>query len=589
MRDILKQIWRFLRIATTGPGKWLSLLLLLFVVGCQLTVIQVNVRLIQWYADFYNALQKLDVSAIVTQIGVFFTFAGAAAGLYLIGRYAKKVLQIRWRRRLTETLVHGWTSRKAYWFLSPGLIGDNAIDNPDQRIAEDCNLFCEFILGKDEGSRSGVLDFVMNLVGLYTYATLLWQLSTFALSFDMFGIDVEIPKYLFWTAPAYVAIAITLAHALGHPLSGLLAEEQKREADFRSALIHVRENAPAVAMLNGEAAERHMLSQRFEGVAHIWLQVIRREFIFGLFQRPYFQTVLRIPIFLALPAFLAGKITLGGLMQLSTSFSYVVTNLSWFVFNYKYLADLVATTRRMQRFLDAVQAVPEAPAGPARLTPISNAALRIANLTVRTPDGRTLLDIDKLAVQRGQTVWLSGASGLGKSTLFKTLAGLWPHADGSIELPEGRLCFLPQQVYQPLDALTASTVYPAPGGTASRSEAEALLRKVGLEHRLAADGEDGRGLSIGEQQRLALARVLAAKPDWVFLDEATSALDLDSERRLMTLLRADLPDATFVVVAHREPQGLTDVVRIELSRERMDNVTPAAESTIQGNLAVRMG
>ena len=117
-------------------------------------------RLIQWYADFYNALQKLDVPVIVTQIGVFFALAGAAAGLYLVGRYAKKVLQIRWRRRLTDTLVQGWTSRKAFWFLGPALLGERAIDNPDQRIAEDCNLFCEFILGRDEGSRSGVLDFV---------------------------------------------------------------------------------------------------------------------------------------------------------------------------------------------------------------------------------------------------------------------------------------------------------------------------------------------------------------------------------------------------------------------------------------------
>jgi putative ATP-binding cassette transporter len=571
MHDILKQIWRFLRIAISGPGKWLSLMLLLFVIGCQLTVIQVNVRLIQWYADFYNALQKLDGPVIISQIGVFFTFAGAAAGLYLVGRYARKVLQIRWRRRLTDTLVQGWTSRKAFWLLGPALLGEPAIDNPDQRIAEDSNLFCEFILGRDEGSRSGVLDFVMNLVGLYAYAMLLWQLSTFTLSFNALGVDFDIPKYMFWTAPFYVTIAITLTHALGRPLSGLLAEEQKREADFRSALIHVRENAPAIAMLNGEPAERRMLTERFEDVARIWFQVIRREFIFGLFQRPYFQTVLRVPIFIALPAFLAGKITLGGLMQLSTTFSHVVTNLSWFVFNYKFLSDLVATTRRMQRFLDAVQTASVEPSGLVRLIPVGNDSLQVADLSIRAPDGRVLLEIDELTVRRGQTVWLSGASGLGKSTLFKTLAGLWPHADGRIELPEGNLCFLPQRAYEPLDTLAASAIYPALTEAASRPEGEALLREVGLAHRLAAGGEDGRGLSVGEQQRLALARVLAAKPDWVFLDEATSALDIESERMLMTLLRSELPHATFVVVAHREPQGLANVVRVDLSRQSTDD------------------
>jgi vitamin B12/bleomycin/antimicrobial peptide transport system ATP-binding/permease protein len=586
MRDILKQIWRFLRIAATGPGQWLSLLILLFVIGCQFTVIQVNVRQIQWYADFYNALQKLDVPVIVTQIGVFFMLAGAASALYLVGRYARKVLQIRWRRRLTDTLVQGWTSRKAYWLLSPIPTGAQAIDNPDQRVAEDCNLFCEFILGRDEGTRSGVLDFAMNMVGLYTYATLLWQLSAFALSLNAFGIDVEIPKYMFWIAPVYVAIAMTLTHALGHPLSALLAEEQKREADFRSSLIHLRENAPAVALLNGEAAERRLLSQRFEDVAHIWFQVIRREFIFGLFQRPYFQTVLRIPIFFALPAFLAGKITLGGLMQLATAFQHVVTNLSWFVFNYKFLSDLVATTRRMQRFLDAVQSVPAGPSGALQLAARGD-RLRISNLALRAPDGRILLEIRHLTIARGQSVWLSGASGLGKSTLFKALAGLWPHASGSIEMPAGRICILPQQVYLPLDSLSAAAIYPALPGMLSQDSADALLRKVGLGHCL--DTEATSGLSTGEQQRLALARVLASKPDWVFLDEATSALDHDSERHLMTLLRTELPDATFVIVAHREPEGLADAARIELSRDSMNNVTSTVESRIQGNLAVRLG
>ena len=585
MRDILRQIWRFLRIAVTGPGSGLSLLLLLFVIGCQFAVIQVNVRSIQWYADFYNALQKLDVPVIVAQIGVFFALAAAAAGLYLVGRYARKVLQIRWRRRLTRTLVDAWTSRKAFWLLGPVLAGDKAIDNPDQRIAEDCIMFCEFILGRDEGSRSGVLDFVMNLVGLYTYATLLWQLSTFALPFNAIGIDYELPRYMFWIAPVYVAIAMALTHSLGHPLSGLLAEEQKREADFRSALIHVRENAAAVALLNGETAERRLLSQRFEDVVSIWFQVIRREFIFGLFQRPYFQTVLRVPIFIALPAFLAGKITLGGLMQLATSFQQVVTNLSWFVFNYKFLSDLVATTRRMQRFLDAMQSVPAEPAGPRRLAPAANPDLRIAGLVIRAPDGRTLLDIGELTVRRGQTVWLSGASGLGKSTLFKTLAGLWPHADGTIELPDARICVLPQQVYLPLDVLTGSAIYPALPDGLSRVDVEALLRTVGLGHRLGVEMETTSGLSVGEQQRLALARVLASKPDWILLDEATSALDHDSERKLMSQLRTELPDATFVVVAHREPQGLPNVVKIELSNGRMNNVTVNAEGTFRGNLA----
>ncbi len=250
---------------------------------------------------------------------------------------------------------------------------------------------------------------------------------------------------------------------------------------------------------------------------------------------------------------------------------------------------LVFSIVGLQRFLDAVQSVPERPAGATQLAAIGD-DLRISNLVLRAPDGRMLLEIPDLKIARGQTIWLSGASGLGKSTLFKALAGLWPHASGSINMPAGRVCILPQQVYLPLDTLSAAAIYPVLPDILPQADADALLHKVGLGHRLGASVEaTSGGLSVGEQQRLALARVLARRPDWLFLDEATSALDLESERALMTLLRTELPQTTFVVVAHREPQGLTGVVRIDLSADGVNNITSAATSLSQGNLAVKMG
>ncbi len=217
------------------------------------------------------------------------------------------MLQIRWRRRLTDTLVQGLDiaqRHSGFWVLPCS--AKRAIDNPDQRISEDANIFVASMLG-GEGVRTGVLDFIMKLIGLSSYGALLWQLSTFDLSFGLFGYDLVVPEYLFWVAPVYVLIATLLTHVLGRELPGLLVEEQKREADFRFALMRVRENAAAVALSAGEAAERRILAARFESIVDIWRRVIRREFIYGLFQRPYFQTVLRIPMFLALPAFLAGK------------------------------------------------------------------------------------------------------------------------------------------------------------------------------------------------------------------------------------------------------------------------------------------
>lgn len=558
MRNTLNAIWRLLRMAAGGPFRWAGFALLAFIIGCHIAGIQITLRLIQWSADFYNALQRLDAPAVVTQLGVFATLIGTSAGLYLVGTFARQHLQIRWRRRLTDAVLDKWLPAKAYWFLQPSL-GGASIDNPDQRIAEDCREFVESLLTK-------VLDFLISLIGLYAFVTLLWELSTFPLAFELFGIAFEIPRYMVWAALVYVAVATGLTHALGRQMPGLLAEQQKREADFRFALMRLRENAAAVALSDGEQSERRTLDRRFEALVGNWRKVIAREFIFGLFQRPYFQTVLRVPMFLALPAFLAGKVTLGGLMQVASAFQNTVTTLSWFVFNYKFVSDLVATTKRIQRFLDEIEGV-DGIARPLDRTRSSDGALRMRDVSIFTPDRRPLLQIGELAINKGDTVWLSGASGLGKSTLLKALAGLWTFGEGRVELPEGNLCFMPQQVYMPLAPLVAAAAYPAEPDSMAPGTIEGLLRKTGLGHRLDAGDDNATDLSVGEQQRLALVRLILARPDWAFLDEATSALDLETERLVMSLLRAELPATTFVIVAHREPQGLGDVHNVPLGSE----------------------
>lgn len=565
MKATLAQIWRFLVIANKGPGKWISLGLLAVVVALKLVGIQISVRLLTWYADFYNALQKLDVPVAVQQAGVFFLLTGCSAGLYLAGKYLRQHLNIRWRRRLTEVLSERWLASRAYWMLHPSLAQPGgkdrpAVDNPDQRIAEDCNMFVEFILGTDSDMRNGVLDFVVSLVGLVTFATVLWNLSTFSLSFSLFGYAVEIPRYMVVAAPIYVAISTGLAHMLGRPLPGLLAERQKREADFRFSLMRLRENAAAVALHGGEAVERRVIDGRFDDLVNIWKRVINREFIFGLFQRPYFQTVLRIPMFIALPAFLAGHVTLGGLMQVSQAFANVVVAISWFIFNYKFISDLVATTKRLQVFLDASEAEGTRPPAIARSVS-ADGAVRISDFRLHTPDGRELLHVPHLVLTPGRHVWLSGPSGYGKSTLIKGLAGLWPYGSGHVEVPE-RVMFMPQQAYTPLGSLADAAAYPAEGASLSSAALDEMLKHVNLANRSPGD-PNADGLSVGEQQRLAMIRILTAQPDWVFLDEATSALDLESEGATLATLARLLPRTTFVVVAHREPRGLGPLQRIE--------------------------
>jgi putative ATP-binding cassette transporter len=276
-------------------------------------------------------------------------------------------------------------------------------------------------------------------------------------------------------------------------------------------------------------------------------------------------------MFLALPAYLAGHVALGGLMKLASAFQNVVTTLSWFIFSYRNLAELAAAIRRLDGFLAALARAPEREGVQAGRSGLDH--LSVQGLALATPDGRALNILADMRLERGENAWLTGASGIGKSTLIKAMAGLWPHGEGRVALPAGkRIAFLPQAVYLPLADLRTALAYPQDPAALSRQAYVEALRLVGLEHRLQELDEEAPplGLSGGEQQRLALARLVLAQPDWAVLDEPTSALDGGAEVQLFSALRAALPHTSFVVVAHREPTGLGPMRRIELEPCRLE-------------------
>lgn len=557
MRELLPHFWQLARPFWTSREKRKAWGLLILVIALSLLMVYLSVQLNGVYRTLWDAVEKAEAAAFWESISRFTGLAllNIAVAVYAI--YFQQMLEIKWRRWLTDSMTTRWLQNQHFYRIQ---LLDKATDNPDQRIAEDCGQFVSLTLGLTLGLLRAVVTFV-------SFVMILWSLSG-PLVFTALGSQWSIPGYMVWAAILYALLGSWLTTVVGRRLVQLNFIQQRREADFRFSLVRIRENSESIALYGGEAQEKQRLDVRFaEVVANFW-NIMRYEKRVNAFTNFWGQLAIIFPLLVVSPRIFAKQISVGGVMQILQAFGKVYDSLEFFISSFKSLATWKAVLDRLATFNRSLQQAEQLQV----LQPQAAAAgVRLAGVTVARPDGQTLIaDLD-LELAAGERLLVQGPSGSGKSTLLRTLAGIWPHATGSIACyKDGGVLFLSQKPYLPLGTLRAALCYPH-ACIVGDAELQALLQEVGLGQlvpRLDEEDNWSHILSGGEQQRIAIIRALLLKPALLVLDEATSAIDEAAESRLYALLIDRLPNSIMISVGHRSTLKVHHTRQLDLSSQQ---------------------
>ena len=544
-RRSVRDAWRLTKPYWTSEEKWSAWGLLLAVIVLNLGNVYISVRINAWNNDFYTALQAFNGGEFFHQLGIFSVLAAFYIAFAVYAVYLNQMLQIRWRRWLTRRYLGAWLGDRAFYQMQLG----STTDNPDQRISEDLNQFTTYVLTLSLGLLTAV-------VSLVSFLFILWGLSGPAnIALGTWG-TLHIPAYLVWAALLYAGVGTWLTIKIGRPLIPLNFSQQRFEADFRFSLVRLRENAESVAFYGGESVELGVFRERFRSIFENFWKIMKRQKRLTWFTAGYGQVAIIFPVVVVAPRYFAKQIGLGGLMQVVGAFSSVQNSLSFIISSYTEIAAWQAVTERLSGFEERLLAIQQSMRAPRQIAiRHEGAGVAVNEIDLDLPNGTPLLRGVTFAPEPGAAILITGPTGAGKSTLLRAIAGIWPFGRGEIRLGRGGILFVPQRPYLPLGTLGSALLYPrGDNGSVLPARLVAVLEQVGLG--ALADELDvvdnwSQRLSLGEQQRLAFARILLVKPTLLFLDEATSALDEASEARLYGLLRTVLWRPTVVSVGHR--------------------------------------
>jgi putative ATP-binding cassette transporter len=535
----------------------------IFVASIAVTIANMfgQVQLNKWNGEFFDALGRKDLSAFINHLWTFLGIIAFLLALTVTQTFLQERLKFRLREWISRHLLDEWLKPMRVYQL--GFAGQYG-RNPDQRIQEDTRLLGDY--SADLGC-----GLVYSLLQILAFVGVLWTLSAHV-TFQVAGYNIAIPGYMVWCALAYALIGSGLTWIVGRPLIALNVERYAHEAEFRFALIRVNESAESIALHAGEIGERRHLEVALAAVVDTMRRLSTYLAHLTWVTSGTGWVMLVAPILVAAPAYFGGSLTLGGLIMVAGAFSQVQWAMRWFVDNFSRIADWRAAIHRVAHFRQALDTLPAVRKGADKIkrAPHPDGHLTFDGVHILLPDGRAIIEDASATIIPGDRVLITGETGAGKSTLFRAVAGIWPWGSGTILTPAPEtMAFLPQHPYLPLGTLRNAMAYPNRPDTYSDTELQRALERCDLGN-LVPKLEDverwDKELSLGEQERLAFARLLLHKPSWVFLDEATAALDEDSQRRIMELFDAELKNTTVLSIGHRPDLAVYHTRTLELAR-----------------------
>ena len=530
-----KQFWQFAGGYLSPRRSIKPLLFFLLIVAMTLVSVRISLVHSEWYNNMYTSLQEFNEPVFWDQMVLFCVIATSSVMTALLSYYLEQRFSINWIEWLNSQLVDKWMDNRAYYktqYVSANL------DNPDQRIQQDVQSYVRTSLSLS----TGVIDAVTSMI---SYTILLWGLAG-----PMMVFGTEIPRMMVFLVFTYVIITTVIAFRLGRPLIMLNFVNERLNANYRYSLIRIKEYAESVAFYAGEKVESSQLYKQFGSVINNMWDIVYRTLKFSGFNLVVSQVSVVFPLLIQVGRYFEKQIKLGDLMQTLQVFGKLHSNLSFFRNSYDGFAGYKATLDRLTGFSYAIDMANRQ--STSHLHEHETDVI-FKDLSISNPFGKTLIENLNLTLPKGSTLLIQGNSGVGKTTLLRTVAGLWAYSEGDVYCPTHQL-FLSQKPYLPQGSLLTALAYPNEEKVFNRDEMIEVLKQVSLGHlqdRLDQEQDWTRILSLGEQQRLAFARLLLHKPNVTFLDEATASMDEGLEDNMYRLLKERLPNTTVISVGHR--------------------------------------